>query len=203
MAGWHVNGAARGNGGDLREASTRDAADNAGPQLEFPPYVSRRASSGFQVALNARLGVGVVVDVVDVEGMGYILADRDAQRARSLTSWTPKSRVDLSQLMPSFLLCRVRAGSPAFAGVWKWKARHNRTPSGSAADLVSWVSAKACGTTSRLPRWPRGRSRTYATNVSARTMRSRAPRHRRRSARTTGLSADRRSPGAAGIMPSN
>jgi hypothetical protein len=86
MAGWHVNGAARGNGGDLREASTSDAADNAGPQLEFPPRVSRRASYGSHVALNARLAVGVVVDVVDVEGMGYILADRDAQRPRSLTS---------------------------------------------------------------------------------------------------------------------
>ena len=86
MAGWHVNGAARENVGDLREASTRDAADNAGPQLEFPPHVSRRASYGSQVALNARLAVGVVADVVDVEAMVHILADRDAQGRRSLTS---------------------------------------------------------------------------------------------------------------------
>jgi hypothetical protein len=38
------------------------------------------------VALNATLAVGVVVDVVDVAAMVHILADRDAQRPRSLTS---------------------------------------------------------------------------------------------------------------------
>jgi hypothetical protein len=86
MAGWHVNGAARGNGGDLREASTRDAAD-AGASAGVP---AARESSGLvwllYGPLNARLAVGIVVDVVDVEAMGYILADRDAERPRSLTS---------------------------------------------------------------------------------------------------------------------
>ena len=86
MAGWHVNGAARGNGGDLREASTTDAADNAGPQL----VPAARESSGLvwllYGPLNARPAVGIVLDVVDVEAMGYILADWAAQRPRSLTS---------------------------------------------------------------------------------------------------------------------
>ena len=86
MAGEHVNGAARGNRWRPPWASTRGRGGQRGG-LSWSP--AARESSGVwrsQVALNPRLAVGVVVDVVDVEAMVHILADRDAQRPRSLTS---------------------------------------------------------------------------------------------------------------------
>ena len=76
-----------------RQRGTR--RDNAGPAVGPATCEPSGRRAALRWAPNARHGAGVFADVVDVKDMVNILADRDAKRPCSLTSWTPESRVDI------------------------------------------------------------------------------------------------------------
>ena len=63
------------------------------------------SSRGHSGELQCEAAAGVFADVVDVDDMVNILAGWDPQRPRTLTSWTPESRVNITGFMLSVRLC--------------------------------------------------------------------------------------------------
>ena len=85
-----------------QRGTRRTTRASAGGSRDTLSVGSSRGHSG---ELQCEAAAGVFADVVDVDDMVNILAGWDPQRPRTLTSWTPESRVNITGFMLSVRLC--------------------------------------------------------------------------------------------------
>ena len=90
-----------------QRGTRRTTRASAGGSRDTLSVGSSRGHSG---ELQSEAAAGVFADVVDVDDMVNILAGWDPQTPRTLTSWTPESRVNITASMCSVRSC---AAGPA------------------------------------------------------------------------------------------